>query len=390
MIHSRQDHEVMEDRNLAPYAMHSALSKGRHFGEALHFYRNPFQRDRDRIVYSSCFRRLEYKTQVFINGTADHYRTRLTHTLEMTLVGRTIARALSLNEDLTESIALAHDIGHSPFGHVAERELAHLMKRHGGFDHNLQSLRWVEMLEEKYPVFPGLNLTWEVRAGLRKHIAADPGAELDGHPIGPFQFGEAQIADVADDISYFAHDVEDGLEAGLLSPDLLEKKNPLWNLARSQVQEEFGAMSQDKEARMTIRRLLDIQVRDVIQSSLLRFQQAAPESTDEVMTASERLVDFSADMKALLQPHRDFLFRHVYWHPDVEAANRAAVDLMKRLFLFYVEHPDRMGRKARARMEREGLWRTACDYISGMTDRYALEEVRKYGIEDVGTLGEGI
>ena len=160
MMHSRKNQETQEKRHLAPFATHFEDTRGRAYAESSHSYRSEFQRDRDRVVYSSCFRRLEYKTQVFINGTADHYRTRLTHTLEMTLVGRTIARALCLNEDLTETIALAHDIGHSPFGHVGERELDILMKEHGGFDHNEQSLRWVEMLEQKYPAFPGLNLSW--------------------------------------------------------------------------------------------------------------------------------------------------------------------------------------------------------------------------------------
>lgn len=379
MIHSRQDRENLEEANLSPYACRSSDSKGRRFEEDIHAYRSHFQRDRDRVVYSSCFRRLEYKTQVFINGTADHYRTRLTHTLEMTLVGRTLARALAANEDLAETIALAHDIGHCPFGHVGERELDHLMQDHGGFDHNQQSLRWVDRLETKYPEFPGLNLSWEVRAGLMKHVAARPGESLDGHPVGPHQFAEAQIADVADDIAYYAHDVEDGLEAGLLTPDLLEG-NELWRVARSRVREDYPALSETKEIRMTLRRLLDVQVKDVIDTSLAQLEKIRPASPREIMTASERVITFSPFLKDLIAPHREFLFKHVYWHPAVEQENQLAVDLMKRLFLFYVENPTQMGRKAKARIQEEGLWRTACDYISGMTDRYALEEVQRHGL----------
>jgi len=380
MIHSRENQESREEANLAPFACQSQSSRGRLHPEPTHLYRSEFQRDRDRVVYSSCFRRLEYKTQVFINGTADHYRTRLTHTLEMTLVGRTIARSLGLNEDLTETIALAHDIGHSPFGHVGERELDTLMKDHGGFDHNEQSLRWVEMLEERYPSFAGLNLTWEVRAGLRKHSAARPGAALDGCPIGPMQAGEAQIADVADDISYYAHDVEDGLEAGLLTPELLQQVE-LWNLARSDVKEEFGLLSEEQEVRMTLRRLLDMQVRDVIDHTLAQLDRIKPLSPADIMNSGERCIAFSPQLQEWLKPHREFLFKHVYWHPDVDEQNQEAVVLMKKLFLFYVENPDTMGRKARARLDREGLWRTACDYLSGMTDRYAMEEVARHGLD---------
>jgi dGTPase len=377
MIHSRENQESREKKYLASFASHVEETRGRLYPEPSHPYRSEFQRDRDRVVYSSCFRRLEYKTQVFINGTADHYRTRLTHTLEMTLVGRTIARALRLNEDLTETIALAHDIGHSPFGHVGERELDSLMKEHGGFDHNEQSLRWVEMLEPKYPGFSGLNLSWEVRAGLRKHSAARLGADLDGYPIGPLQAGEAQIADVADDIAYYAHDVEDGLEAGLLSP-ALPKEVDLCNLARSQVQKDFGVLTEEQDVRMTLRRLLDLQIQDVIDYSLEQLDRLAPKSTADIMNAKERCITFSPWLREMLGPHREFLFKHVYWHSDVEEQNQQAVDLMKKLFLFYVENPKKMGRKAQARLEEEGLWRTACDYISGMTDRYAMEEVERH------------
>ncbi|MBM4153194.1 MAG: dNTP triphosphohydrolase, partial [Kiritimatiellaceae bacterium] len=258
MIHVRQDWEKLEARDLAPYAAHSSNSLGRKHLEPEHPVRPCFQRDRDRILHSRCFRRLEYKTQVFINGTADHYRTRLTHTMEMAAVGRTLARAFHVNEDLTAPICLAHDVGHSPFGHRGEAVLDDLMKNHGGFDHNLQSLRAVEKLEYQYPGFRGLNLTWEVRAGLLKHEAAHPNAQLDGHPIGPFQYLEAQIADIADDMTYHAHDTDDGLAAGLISLDQLQKL-AFWKFAAARTEQQYCALTEEQYLRITIRNLLDLQ-----------------------------------------------------------------------------------------------------------------------------------
>lgn len=380
MIHSRKEREKLEADTLAPYAARSGDSRGRLYAGKPHPYRTDFQRDRDRIIYSRAFRRLEYKTQVFINGIADHYRTRLTHTMEMAAIGRTLARVLRANEDLTEAIALAHDIGHSPFGHCGERALNDIMKEHGGFDHNLQSLRWVEWLEDRYPDFPGLNLTWEVRAGLRKHIAADPGAELDGHPIGPFQCIEAQIADVADDIAYQSHDIEDGLAAGLLTREKLEELE-LWRIASERAAEHHPDITPDQRTHATIRFLLDYQVEDVIRTSEAQLQRFNPRSPGDVMNAPERIIRFSAELKERLKPFREFLFNSLYWHPSVDDANRAAVNMMTRLFFHYIEHPERLGQKARGRIERDGLWRAACDYVSGMTDRFAIKEYMKYGLD---------
>lgn len=380
MSHARTETAESAENRLAPYAMRSRCSRGRQHAEAEHPYRAAFQRDRDRILHCRAFRRLEYKTQVFVHVTADHYRTRLTHTMEMTAIGRTLARALRCNEDLAEAIALAHDIGHSPFGHCGERELNKLMADHGGFDHNLQSLRWVELLERRYPSFPGLNLTWEVRAGLRKHIAADPEAELDGWPIGPFQSMEAQIADVADDIAYQAHDAEDGLEAGLLTHEMLSKLE-LWQVADARCREQCGDIPPADRAAYTIRFLLDMQVEDVLNTTEARLREYEPTSPDEVMNAPGRIVAFSDDMKRMLTPYRDFLFKELYWHPDVDSSNQHAVQLMRRLFLHYVEHPETMGRRARQQVERDGLMRSACDYVAGMTDVYAMDEVRRYGLD---------
>ncbi len=371
-----------EENELAPYAARSSATRGRCYPEPAHAYRAEFQRDRDRVLHCRSFRRLEYKTQVFVHVTADHYRTRLTHTMEMTAIGRTLARALRANEDLTETIALAHDIGHSPFGHCGERELNKLMADHGGFDHNLQSLRWVELLERRYPSFPGLNLTWETRAGLRKHIAADPGADLDGAPIGPYQYMEAQIADVADDIAYQAHDAEDGLEAGLLTHEMLSALD-LWQLADERCRAHYGdALPAADRAAFTIRFLLDLQVEDVLLTTTERLKAFDPQSPEDIMNAPDRVVTFSDGMKELLKPYRDFLFKELYWHPDVDDSNQHAVRLMRRLFQHYVANPDTMGRRARQQVERDGIMRSACDYVAGMTDLYAMDEVRKYGLDE--------
>jgi len=379
MTYARQEWEEIEARDLAPYAAHSVNSLGRFYPESDHPVRPCFQRDRDRVLHSRCFRRLEYKTQVFVNGTADHYRTRLTHTIEMAAVGRTLARAFHVNEDLTETICLAHDVGHSPFGHRGESVINELMKGHGGFDHNLQSLRAVEKLEYAYPGFRGLNLSWEVRAGLLKHEAATPSAQLDGHPIGPFQMLEAQIADVADDMSYYAHDVDDGLEAGLISLQQLEA-HAFWRLAAARTHEQYSHLERGQFMRITIRNLLDLQVNDVINEGERRLEKHRPQTVADVMNAPERLMAFSDEMAEMLKDFADFLYQQLYYHPGVADDSVVAVELMRGLFLHYIQHPEAMGSKAKLRIPEEGLWRTVCDYVAGCTDRYAMEECEKYGI----------
>ena len=376
----RQEWENLETADLAPYAAHSAQSRGRHFSEKDHPLRPAFQRDRDRVLHSRCFRRLEYKTQGFVNGTADHYRTRLTHTIEMSAVGRTLARAFRVNEDLTETICLAHDVGHSPFGHRGEAVLDDLTKEHGGFDHNLQSLRAVEKLEYQYPGFTGLNLSWEVRAGLLKHEAATPGAMLDGFAIGPFQTMEAQIADVADDITYHAHDTDDGLSAGLITLDQLRELD-FWNAAAARTDEQYSGLDEDQHRRVTIRNLLDLQVVDILQEGRRQIEKHNPQTIAGVMTAPERIIRFSGKMEEMLNEFSSFLYRQLYDHPAVVSANLEAAELMRGLFLHYLKHPETMGHKARGRIESEGLVRTVCDYVAGCTDRYALEECERYGIK---------
>ncbi len=378
MIHTRKEREILEDKFLSPCAARSSESLGRRHPERKHDYRTEFQRDRDRVLHCRAFRRLEYKTQVYVTETMnDHYRTRLTHTMEMAAIARTIARALNANEDLVEAISLAHDIGHSPFGHSGERELNEIMKDHGGFNHNIQSLRWVELLERRYPDLPGLNLTWEVRAGSRKYAGMNPGGELDGYPIGPQQFMEAQIADISDDIAYQAHDIEDGMEAGLLYDDHLANLD-IWREAMERAQSGYPGMRREHLVGITIRYLLDMQVQDVIEECIRRIKMYSPVSVQDIMNCPERIVSFSSRMGNMVKPLREFLYRNVYCHPDVNDANKEAVRMIRRIFMYYIEHPETMGRKARARIPDEGLWRTACDYVSGMTDLYAMQEFRKH------------
>ncbi|MDF7800632.1 deoxyguanosinetriphosphate triphosphohydrolase [Pontiellaceae bacterium B1224] len=369
----------MENPGIPQYATQDIESLGRKHEEQPHPLRTCFARDRDRIFHSRCFRRLEYKTQVFVNGTADHYRTRLTHTMEVSAAGRTLARILKANEDLTECICLAHDLGHSPFGHEGEKVLDDLMQEHGGFDHNLQSLRNVEVVESPYPDFHGLNLTWEVRAGLLKHEAHIEGAQLDGHPIGPFQSLEAQIADMADDMTYHAHDVDDGLEAGIVTLQQLETTE-FWRVAAAATRERYPNLSEYQFLRATIRTMLELQVVDVSNHAFQTLEKYNPQSVREVMTAPERIVDFSPETREMLNEFSAFMFKNLYFHHGVANATRESVAMMRKLFLHYIEHPETMGCKARARIASEGLWRTVCDYVAGCTDRYAIEEFEKYGL----------
>ena len=377
MNHARKDWESAEDAHLAVYASKSATSLGRKHHEPPHPLRTCFARDRDRIFHSRCFRRLEYKTQVFVNGIADHYRTRLTHTMEMSATGRTLARILKANEDLTESICLAHDLGHSPFGHEGEKVLDQLMKDHGGFDHNQQSLRNVEVVESPYPDFTGLNLTWEVRAGLMKHEAREKGASLNGYPIGPFQSLEAQIADFADDMTYHAHDVDDGLEAGIVTQQQLETTE-FWRRAAAVTKERYTNLSEFQFLRATIRTMLELQVVDVTNHAIQMVEKYKPQSSRDVMTAPERIVNFSPDTREVLNEFSAFMYKNLYFHHGVTDTTRQSVSMMQKLFLHYIKHPETMGQKARDRINGDGLWRTVCDYVAGCTDRYAIEEFKKY------------
>jgi dGTPase len=367
---SRQELESRERLTLAPHAQASADSRGRHHAEPAPDWRTEYQRDRDRVIHSRAFRRLEYKTQVFLNGTGDHLRTRLTHSIEVAATARSIARALRLNEDLAETIALAHDLGHSPFGHKGEEVLNHLMKHHGGFEHNRQSLRVVEELEQKYPRFPGLNLTWEVREGLAKHHTTYDHPTLD--PADPFHSPslEAQVANLADEITYSSHDLDDGLDSGLLSEADLTREVRLWRQAARKVRSQHGPLPDECRWYFTIRCILDQQVRDVVTTSESSIRRSAVRSADDVRRLREPLVQYSARRLDLNRELRDYLHQNLYFNPQVREPNQRAVRMLEQLFLHYLHHPAHMGQQARRRARRIGLHRAVCDYIAGMTDRY--------------------
>lgn len=377
MPRTRQELEQLERQNLAPFAQFSAASRGRKSPEPPPEWRTEYQRDRDRVIHSRAFRRLEYKTQVFLNGTGDHLRTRLTHTIEVAAISRNIARALRLNEDLTETIALAHDLGHPPFGHSGEQVLNRLMKDHSGFEHNRQSLRIVEELEQKYPSFPGLNLTWEVREGLVKHYTAyDHPSRRAGFDARSSSL-EAQVANLADEITYYSHDLDDGLESGLLSERELAKDVQLWSQASRTVQRQHGDLPDECRRYFTIRTIIDMQVRDVVETAGELIRSAGAQSADEVRLRRKPLVQHSSGRRKLNLELRRYLYRNLYLNPAVHEPNLRAVRLLDDLFHYYASHPDELGEKTRRLTREAGLHRTVCDYIAGMTDRYAILEHKR-------------
>ena len=378
MPRTRLELEQIERETLAPFAQRSGETRGRTYREPSSAWRSEYQRDRDRVIHSRAFRRLEYKTQVFLNGTGDHLRTRLTHTMEVAAIARGIARALKLNEDLTESIALAHDLGHSPFGHRGEAVLSRLMKGHGGFEHNRQSLRIVEELEQKYPKFAGLNLTWEVREGLVKHFdpADHPSRRKNFHARNSSL--EAQVANLADEIAYYSHDLDDGLDAGLLSEQELTRHVRVWAQAARGVQREHGRLPDESRRYFTIRTITDTQVRDVVEHSEQLIANSGVQSADEVRLLPKSLVRYSPARRALNLELRRYLYRHLYFSPQVDAANTRAVRILEELFKFYVAHPRKIGEQSRRRIRKVGLHRAVCDYLAGMTDRYVLLEYEKF------------
>jgi dGTPase len=326
---------------------------------------------------------LEYKTQVFLNGSGDHYRTRLTHTIEVAGITRNIARALRLNEDLAETIALAHDLGHSPFGHKGEAVLDRLMKNHGGFEHNRHSLRVVEELEQKYPRFPGLNLTWEVREGLMKHRKPDERPRGKAAPPGKNLSLEAQVANLADEIAYYSHDLDDGLDSGLLSESELRKDVQIWRDAAKCVEREFGKLSDECRRYYTIRCLIDDHVRDVVETSEKLIAASGVESADEVRAQPKRLIQYSAERRKLNLQLRKYLYQNLYYNPVVHGPNKHTARMVEELFQHYVENPKKIGEQSRKRIRKEGLHRAVCDYLAGMTDRYLMgEHERLLGQQD--------
>ena len=358
----RLELEARERQCLAPFAQFSDATRGRKFCEAPPEWRTQFQRDRDRVIHSRAFRRLEYKTQVFLNGSGDHLRTRLTHTIEVAGISRNIARALRLNEDLTETTALAHDLGHSPFGHNGETALNKLMRGHGGFEHNRQSLRIVELLEQKYPGFPGLNLSWEVRESLMKH----EGLESNCSSL------EAQVANLADEIAYYSHDLDDGLDSGMLSEKNLRRDVTLWNRADRQIRRAQGVQPDECRRYFIIRCLIDSAVQDVVKTTEAAIAKAGVKTADDVRAQPRPLVQYSAERRKLNVELRKYLYQNLYYNPAVHEPNMRAVKMLGDLFEYFLTHRAEIGGQARKCARREGWPRAVCDYLAGMTDRYAI------------------
>src|ERR1700677_1202946 len=371
---SKEELELRERQALAPYAQFSGDTRGRLHAEPPPSWRTEFQRDRDRVIHSRAFRRLESKTQVFLNGSGDHLRTRLTHTIEVAAMARGLARALRLNEDLAETIALAHDLGHSPFGHKGEAVLNKLMRAQGGFEHNRQSLRIVEELEQKYLRFRGLNLTWEVREGLVKHqtVYDQPEARKDFSAKSPSL--EAQITNLADELIYNSHDLDDGLEAGLLSEDKLEKEIRIFAQAARQVRREHGDHPDEPRRYFIIRCIIDSQVSDVVHTSEAAILASGVKTADDVRQRPRPLIRYSVARRALNSELRRYLFRNLYSNPVVEEPNRRAGAMLKELFRYFLGHPEEIGESSRKRARKTGWPRAICDSLAGMTDRYAITE----------------
>ncbi len=375
---TRQELEARERQWLAPFAMKSQETKGRQYPESEDSFRTVYRRDRDRIIHSTAFRRLEYKTQVFVNHEGDYYRTRLTHTLEVAQIAVSVARALRLNEDLVDTVALAHDLGHPPFGHAGEDALRALMKDHGGFEHNIQGLRIVDLIEERYPGFPGLNLSWEVRESINKHRAPydQVGLQvaLDPH-AAPLL--ESQIADVADEIAYDNHDLDDGLTSGLIKEEALCSFE-LWDQARQAVERRSPGLGAELRKYQIIRELINWQVTDLIEETCRRLTEHHIASVGDVRACQERLVAFSPSMQQRRTPLKAFLWTDLYHHYRVVRMADKAQRFITELFDLYVSKPEQLPNTTRSRIERgENPHRVVCDYIAGMTDRYCSEEYKK-------------
>jgi dGTPase len=368
---TRQDLERREEDTLAPYAAKSGRSLGRRHPEDEHPFRTAFQRDRDRVIHSTAFRRLQYKTQVFVNHEGDYYRTRLTHSTEAAQISRTIARALGLNEDLCETVALGHDLGHTPFGHSGQDALDECMREHGGFEHNRQSLRAVELLERRYPGFPGLNLTYETRESIRKHGWPPRGpVEPDYHPEWSALL-EAQLVDVADSIAYDAHDIDDSVKAGLMSEERLAELE-VW---RHSV--EGVALAGEMRVRAGVRRLIDAEVRDLILTTEANLKRLKLDSLEAVRAAKEPAVRFSPEMDRRKRELQAFLHRHVYRHHRVVMMAEKARRFITELFRAYTANPTTLPPRFQDWSTEVGVPRAVSDYIAGMTDRYCQDEYRK-------------
>ena len=366
--------EARERDALAPQAQFSCDSRGRNHPEEPPEWRTQFQRDRDRIIHSRAFRRLEHKTQVFFSGSGEHLRTRLTHTMEVAAIARNIARALRLNEDLTEAIALAHDLGHAPCGHSGEEALDELMQDHGGFEHNRQSRRVVEILERKYPDFTGLNLTWETLEGLAKH---EPAPDM---PLGQAQVHcpssslEAQVANLADEITYYSHDLDDGLDSGLLTEAQLERDIDCWKKASKRIRDEHGDLPEECRHYFIIRCLIDEQVHDVVGTTEANIAEAGVASADDVRQQKNGLVAYSPARREANLQLRAYLYKNLYFSEVVSEPHKRATRLLGELFRHYQAHPGDLGPFAESMIAEHGLERSICDHLACMSDHTVIRE----------------
>lgn len=366
-------------RDLAPYAVVDDISRGREVSEPKPKARSEFQRDRDRIVHSTAFRRLEYKTQVFVNHEGDLFRTRLTHSIEVAQVARSIARALRLNDDLVEAIALAHDLGHTPFGHAGQDALNECMQAHGGFEHNRQSLRIVDRLEERYGAFDGLNLMFETREGILKHCSPARARELGDLGIRFIEDRrpslEAQICNLADEIAYNNHDVDDGLRSGLLSIEQLSKIS-LFSRHAEEANHEFPDMPQRRRVHETIRRMIGAQVTDLLAESIRRIEAAAPQTLEDIHSAPD-LIAFTATMKEENRALKNFLNENLYRHYEVLRMTAKARRIINDLFAAFTDNPRLLPPQYQDMAASGSVARATADYIAGMTDRYSMKEHRR-------------
>jgi dGTPase len=352
-------------------------SRGRTYPEKEHAYRSIYQRDRDRIVHSAAFRRLEYKTQVFVNHEGDYYRTRLTHTIEVAQIARTISAALGLNTDLTEAVALAHDLGHTPFGHSGEEILNKLMSKQGGFNHNVQGLRVVDYLEERYPDFPGLNLTWEVREGIVKHSSAfDRAGRLQEFRSFNMPTLETQVVDIADEIAYDNHDIDDGLTSGLIKESDLAQVS-IWRNISGQISGKYAKIDRGLKKYLIIRSLIDTQVTDLIRQTEENIKRFKLKTYLDAKKLDQKTVSFSPCLAAERKPLRAFLMEKLYHHYRVVRMSNKAKRFIEELFLDYLAKPEQLPADMQKKIPKDGLRRVVCDYIAGMTDRSALDEHKK-------------
>jgi len=371
----RQDIEELENNSLASYAVKSGNSKGRQHKEKEHSYRTRFQRDRDRVIHSSAFRRLEYKTQVFVYHEGDYYRTRLTHSMEVAQIARSICKSMQLNEDLAESIALSHDLGHPPFGHTGQKILNELLKNHGGFEHNKQGLRVVRLLEKRYPEFSGLNLTWELQEGISKH-SVDLENPIMGMKGYNFPSLEAQVTDCSDGIAYNAHDLDDGITSGLLNLEQV-RKLALWREHEKVLDQKYKNLDFKLKKYQIVRQIINNLITDFRRTTLKNLKVNKIQSVDDVRCAKKRMAGFSASMSKKNRELKKFLHQNLYNHRKVKRMEFKSEMCLTGLFKAFTTHCALLPELVQREGGHDSLQRRICDYISGMTDRYAISEYKK-------------